>query len=77
MGAQPRIQRTEFIRVVEQAAAVVVDEAFRQRTLGDDHVVVVELDMDVFDYLDTVRLHDRGAVDQVPGFDQHSIEMLV
>ena len=60
------------MRVVEHGAAVVVDEGFRQRPLGDDHVVGVELDMDIFDALDPLGLHDGDAVDQILGLDQHA-----
>ena len=60
------------MRVVEHAAAVVVDEGLRQRALGDDHVVAVELDVKIFDLLDLLGLHDRDAVDEIPGLDQHA-----
>ena len=62
------------MRVVEHAAAVVVDEALRQRALGDDHVVAVELDVEILDLLDALGLHDRHAVDQVLGLDQHAVD---
>ena len=60
------------MRVVEHAAAVVVEECLRQRAFGDDHVVAVELDVEIFDLVDAFRLHDRDAVDEVLGLDQHA-----
>ncbi len=63
------------MRVVEHGAAVVVDEAFRKRPLGDDHVVRLELDMDIFDRFDPLGLDDGDAVDQILGLDQHAVEI--
>ena len=62
------------MRVVEHAAAVVVDEAFRQRALGDDHVMGVELDVEIFDLLNPLGLHDRDAIDEILGLDQDAVD---
>ncbi len=47
-----------FMGVVEQAAAVIVDEAFRKRAFGDDHVVGIKLDVEIFHSVDPLGLHD-------------------
>ena len=60
------------MRVVKHAAAVVVDESLRQRAFGDDHVVGVELDVEILDLIDALGLHDRDAVDEILGLDQHA-----
>jgi antitoxin component HigA of HigAB toxin-antitoxin module len=61
-----------FVRIVEHAATVVVDEAFRESALGDDHVVGFELDVHVLDLVGALRLHDRDAIEKVLGLDQHA-----
>ena len=63
------------MRVVEHSAAVVVDEGFRRRALRDDHVVAIELDVEIFDLLDALGLHDGDAVDEVFGLDQHAVQI--
>ena len=45
----------------------------RQRAFGDDHVVRVELDVEILDLVDMLGLHDRRAVDEILGLDQHAI----
>ena len=72
-----RIERPVFVCVVEYAAAVVVDEGFRQRTFGDDHIVSFKLDVNVLDLADALGLHDRRAVDQILCFDQHTVVIVV
>jgi len=47
---------------VEHAAAVVVDEAFRQRAVGDDHVMRLELDVEILDFLHLPGLNDRDPL---------------
>jgi hypothetical protein len=63
------------VRVVEHAAAVVVDESLRQCALGDDHVVRVEFDVEVCEALNALGLHDGDAVDEILGLDQHAGEI--
>ena len=72
VGRRIRIERTEFMRVVEHGAAVVVEKGFRQGALGDDHVMRVEFDVKIFDHVDAFGLQNRMAVDQVLGLDQHA-----
>ena len=47
------------MRVLEDAAAVIVHEALGQGAFGNDDVVRVELDMEVIDALDLLGLDDR------------------
>ena len=61
--------------VVEYAAAIVVDKALRQRPLGDDHIVSVELDVEIVHLVGALSLHDRGAINEVLGFDQHAVDV--
>ena len=65
------------MRVVEHAAAVVVDEGFGQGAFGDDHVVGLELDVKVFHSLDALGLHDRDAIDEVFRFNQHAAVLIL
>ena len=58
---------------MEHAAAVLVEEGFRQRAFGDDHVVAVELDVKIFDLVGALGLHDRAAIDEILGLDQHAL----
>ena len=68
------IERVKLRRIVEHAAAVVVDEGLRQRAFGEDHIVGVELDVEIFEALDTLGLYDLTPVDQILGLDQDAIE---
>ena len=65
------------MRIVEYAAAAVVDEALRQRALGDDTSWVSSSMWKYSTFSTRLGLHDRHAVDQVLGLDQHAAEMLV
>ena len=67
------VRRPERGRVVEHAAAVVVDEALGRRALGDEHVVAVEFDVPVLDALDAGCLDDADAVDEELGRDQGAV----
>ena len=60
---------------MEHGAAVVVEEGFRRCALGDDHVVGFEFDVEIFDLLDAVGLHDGHTVDEVLRLDQHAVEI--
>ena len=48
---------------------------FRQRALGEDQSWRVELDVEILDLLDALGLHDRDAIDEVLGLDQHAVEI--
>lgn len=63
------------MRVVKHAAVVVVDVALRRRALGDDHIVAVELDMEILDLVDPLRLKDRYQIDQIAHLDQYPFEI--
>ena len=70
-----RIEGAILVRVVEHSAAVVVDEGFRRRALRDDHVVAIKLDVEIFDLLDALGLHDGDTVDEVFRLDQHAVQI--
>ena len=59
------VERRELGRVVEHRAAVAIDEGLRRRALGQDHVVGVELEMEVVDQVDrsacTMELRSPAA----------------
>jgi hypothetical protein len=64
---------------LELPADVVVDEAFRWDTLGEQHIVLGELDMEIVDAarhwpLGDGGLQDRAAVDQTPGRHQGAVD---
>jgi hypothetical protein len=63
------------MRIEKHAAAVIVDKSLGRRALGQDHVMRLELDVEIFDALDLIGLQDRDAIDQILGFDQHTIEI--
>ena len=63
-----------FVRVVEHAAAVVVDAALGCGTVGEQDGVPVQFDVEILDALDLARLGDRDAVDERLGRDQHAVE---
>ena len=67
-----RIEAAVFMSVVKYAAAVVVDEGFRQRPFSDDDVVRLKLDVEILNLVDMLCLKDGGAVYQILGFDQHA-----
>ena len=74
-GHRLGIKRRIVVSVVEYAAAIVVDKALRQRPLGDDHIVSVELDVEIVHLVGALSLYDRGAINEVLGFDQHAVDV--
>src|SRR5665213_444314 len=76
-SAPPRIRTKHpiFVRVLEHAAAVIIDKGLRQRALSDDYIVSVEFDVEIFDLVDMLRLGNRYRINQVLGLDQHAFEV--
>ena len=70
-----RIMHPIFVRVVKHGAGVVIQEAFRESTLGDDDVMGVKLDMEILDLLDALGLHDRHAVEEIVSLNQDAIDI--
>ncbi len=64
----------KFARIVKQTAIVIVDIAFRERPLGNDHVVIVKLQMEIFDLFDRLGLHHRYFINEILGLDQHAVQ---
>ena len=64
-----------FLSIVEQTAGIVVDEALRQRSFGDDHVMRWEFEMEVSNRFNAFRLDDRQAVDEILCLNQHAVEI--
>ena len=63
------------MRIVEHAAAVIVDKGFRESALGDDDIVALKLDVEIFHLVHVIGLYDRHAVDEVLGLDQHTLDI--
>ena len=63
-----------FPRIVEDAAAVAIDERFGRRTLGENDVVVFQFDVEIPDRIDLRAPHDRHPVHQMLGWHQHVVQ---
>src|SRR5206468_10855091 len=81
-GAEPggdldgvRIEHGVFGEVVEHHPAVVVHVGFGGGAFGEDHVMAVQLDMEVVHALDGVHLDDGDAVHEGACGDQHVVDV--
>jgi hypothetical protein len=73
-GRRIGIERAVFAGVVKHPAAVVVDETFRRRTLGQQHVVAVQFQMKILHRLHPIELHDAAPVHQRHRRHQHAVQ---
>ena len=60
---------------MKHVAAVVVDKALGRRTVGENHLVPGELDVEIFDLFDFLGLDDARAVDQEPRRNQRAVDV--
>jgi hypothetical protein len=65
----------ELGRVMKHVAAIVVDKALGRRALGENHLMPGELDVEIFDLFDFLRLDNARAVDQPAGRHQRAVEI--
>ncbi len=63
------------MRIVEHAAAVIVEEAFGPSTLRQDRVMGFEFDVEILDLLRAVGLIDRNIVDQIFCLNQNPVQI--
>ncbi len=63
----------ELAGIGEALPVAVVEIGLAGQALGEEHVVAVELDVEVADLLHLL-LHDRGAVDEAADRHQHAVD---
>ena len=69
------VEKGIFAAIGEHQPVVAIDKRLGRRAVGEDHIVLVEFEVEVFDPIDAVLLHDRRAVDQMLGLHQYAIDI--
>ena len=56
-------------------AAVAIDKGLGRRALGQDHIVPLELDVEIFEPVDALDLANRHAIDEQPGRHERAVDI--